>query len=126
MRFAIEHLPRAAATYRVSPVTFDEARVWLAHAGLASVIRTTELIRAIAASFGTNLEQADQHVVLRPGDEALLISVSFSVLMAFTQGNIPPLPEDWRCLLLRVGTEEAEVAPSLLTMSQDLTGEPTA
>ena len=119
-RFAIEHLPRSSARYTVRPVDSAEARVWLAGGGVTSLVRTTELIDAIREGLGAELAQADALMALQPGDEALLISLSFSVLLAWSQGGIVPLDEDWRCLLLRVDT--APVAgPSLAeAASQDL------
>ena len=86
-RFTIEHLPRAIATYNVSPVTYAETRIWLATGKLISLVRTTELIGAIRDGLGVALEQADESMVLQTGDEALLISLSFSVLLAWAQGR---------------------------------------
>lgn len=101
-RFAIEHLPRISARYNVTPVDFGDARTWLAGGAVTSLIRTTELIGAIKDGLGVGLEQSDSLMLLQPGDEALLISVSFSVLLAWAQGGIVPLEDDWRCLLLHV------------------------
>jgi len=67
-----------------------------------SLIRTTELIAAIEVGMGISLTQSEDLMALRAGDEALLITLSFGVLLAWAEGKIPPLPEDWRCLLLRV------------------------
>ncbi len=49
---------------------------------------------------------------LRTGDEAVLISLSFGVLLASVQGNFPPLPEDWRCSLLLVESVSDELVNS--------------
>jgi hypothetical protein len=95
-------LPRTLATYRVTPVDYPEARAWLAAGETASLVRTTELIGAICAGFGISVDQSDTAMALAPGDEPLLISRSFSVLLAWAQGNTVPLEEDWRCLLLTV------------------------
>ncbi|HYO81404.1 MAG TPA: hypothetical protein VES20_08395 [Bryobacteraceae bacterium] len=51
-RFAIEHLPRAAATYHVRPVEYTLAQTWLSAGHFPSLCRTTELIGAIGAGFG--------------------------------------------------------------------------
>ena len=113
-RFVMEHLPRAQATYHVTPVDFAEAKLWLHQPGLHSLIRTTELMAAIDASMGTRLVQHDLSASLRPGDEALLLSLSFGVLLAFAEGDIPPLPEDWRCALLVVGDGADEPLSALV------------
>ena len=110
-RYAIEHLPRAAATYRVLPLDYSDARTWLGSGAVTSLIRTTELIGAVASGFECPLEQSDTSMSLQPGDEALLISLSFSVLLAWAQGDIVPMPEDWRCLLLRVDQPRSEASP---------------
>src|SRR3954453_16914066 len=99
-RFAIEHLPRAAASYQVTPLDYDKAKEWLSAGAVTSLIRTTELIGAIHSGFGVALDQADTSMALQPGDSAILIGLSFSVLLAWAQGNIAPLSDDWRCLLL--------------------------
>ncbi|MDQ6759871.1 MAG: hypothetical protein M3Z32_08410 [Acidobacteriota bacterium] len=101
-RFVIEHLPRTAATYRVVPVQHEQAIAWMQKADFASLVRTTELIAAIEAAMGVTLIQTDLSMALRPGDEALLITVSFGVLLAWAEGKIVPLQEDWRFSLLMV------------------------
>lgn len=111
-RFVIEHLPRSSARYAVRPVDFAAAREWLAGGDLSSLVRTTELIGAIREGFGLALEQSDASMALSEGDEALLISLSFSVLLAWAEGGIVPLEEDWRCLLLRVDASAAAQGPS--------------
>jgi hypothetical protein len=60
------------------------------------------MIAAVQAAMSFPLSQSDLPVTLQPGDEALLITLSFSVLLAWAEDNIAPLPEDWRCILLRV------------------------
>lgn len=120
MRFAIEHLPKTSATYQVTPAEYNEARRWLADGEFVSLIRTTELIAAIRAGLGASLEQAEQATAMQSGDEALLISLSFGVLLAWAQGNIAPLEADWRCLILRVAGPEETMAPPVLAASQDL------
>jgi len=119
MRFAIEHLPKTSATYLVIPVDYHEARAWLSRLAI-SLIRTTELIGAIRAGLGASLDQADQLTAMRSGDEALLISLSFSVLLAWAQGGIAPLEDDWRCLLLRVADDSETIAPPAVATSLDL------
>ena len=118
-RFVIEHLPRLAAQYRVIPLDYAQARAWIQQADLISLVRTTEMISAVEAAMGISLQQADSSMTLLPGDEALLIGLSFGVLLAWAQGQISPLPEDWRCLSLTVngpdrvallGAEEMAVA----------------
>jgi len=101
-RFVIEHLPRTAATYHVVPVEHAQAKAWMQKADFASLVRTTELIAAIEAAMGVTLSQTDISMALRPGDEALLITVSFGVLLAWAEGKIVPLQEDWRFSLLMV------------------------
>jgi hypothetical protein len=123
-RFAVEHLPRAVATYRVTPVDYSGAQAWLAGGQVTSLIRTTELMAAIEAGLGVALDQSDTSMNLQPGDEALLISLSFSVLLAWSQGSIVPLPEDWRCLLLSVEDPATALpvreASTSLDLSSDL------
>src|SRR3954447_10439670 len=97
-RFVIEHLPRAAATYRVTHVNYSDTRAWLGAGEIISLVRTTELIEAVGEGLGVALEQADSAMVMAPGDEALLISLSFSVLLAWAEGGIVPLEDDWRCV----------------------------
>jgi hypothetical protein len=120
MRFAIEHLPKTPATYQVTPADYSEARRWLADGEVVSLIRTTELIGAIRAGLGASLDQADQLTAMRRGDEALLITLSFSVLLAWAEGDIVPLEADWRCLIVRVADPDETIAPPVLTASQDL------
>ncbi|HYP06170.1 MAG TPA: hypothetical protein VER03_08020 [Bryobacteraceae bacterium] len=126
-RFAIEHLPRCSARYAVRPVDSEEARAWLSGGEVTSLVRTTELIGAIRDGLGLELQQADASMTLQPGDEALLLSLSFSVLLAWAEGGIAPLDEDWRCLLLRVddpasavGSPTAEAALPLSIPSGDV------
>ena len=126
MRFAIEHLPRTLATYRVTPVDYNSARTWLADGDFTSLVRTTELAGAISAGLGVTLAQADASMALRPGDEALLICLSFSVLLAWAEGGIVPLEEDWRCLLLQVAQPHADTGPAAVTASLDITSDPVA
>lgn len=120
-RFAIEHLPRAVATYQVTPVDYETSRAWLADNNLISLVRTTELVSAIASGLGAVLSQSDTAMTLQPGDEALLISLSFSVMLAWVQGSITPLSEDWRCLLLRVEHPAAAIPALEAAVSEDLT-----
>ena len=113
-RFAIEHLPRLAAQYQAVPVDFSQAQSWLQQPALISLIRTTELISAIEAGLGVSLVQSDASMTLQKGDEALFIELSFGVLLAWAEGKIPPLAEDWRCILLTVeDTNDAASAPVL-------------
>lgn len=119
-RFAIEHLPRSVATYQVTPVDYDAAQTWLAAGDIVSLVRTTEMKAAIGAGLGVTLDESDTSVELSTGDEALLISLSFSVLLAWAEGSIVPLPEDWRCLLLHVGNPRAEVPALEAAARQDL------
>ena len=125
-RFAIEHLPRSLATYEVIPVDHSEARAWLAAGDVTSLVRTTELIGAIHAGLGVQLDQADQLMSLQHGDQALLISLSFSVLLAWAEGDIVPLDDDWRCLLLQVVSPPARVTPTMMATSEDLASSPGA
>jgi hypothetical protein len=102
-------------------VDYNEARTWLAERDVMSLVRTTELIGAIQASLGVALEQSDTSIALQPGDQALLISLSFSVLLAWSQGSIVPFEEDWRCLLLQVGSPPPALSPLATAESQDVT-----
>ncbi len=127
-RFVIEHLPRTRAVYELAPLEYEDARVWLNQLRFTSLVRTTELIAAIEAGMGVALTQSDMSMALRPGDEALLITLSFGVLLAWAQGKIPPLPEDWRCLLLIVKAPDDEAASPVLeakVAEEFLSGEPT-
>ena len=110
-RFVIEHLPRLPAKYDVLPLDFDQAKAWLNSSLAHSLIRTRELTAAIEITMGITLTPSDGSVSLRPGDEALLITLSYSVLLAWTEGKIPPLVEDWRCFLLTVDTP---IVPALI------------
>jgi hypothetical protein len=101
-RFVIEHLPRSAARYDAIPLSYGEVKSWLQNPSFTSLVRTTELISAVEAGMHIPLKQADRRMRLSPGDEALLIGLSFSVLLAWVEGNITPLPDDWRCFRLRV------------------------
>ena len=120
-RFAIEHLPKTFATYHVSPVGYSDARAWLAVGDVTSLVRTTELIEAIGAGLGVTLEQAAMSMSLQPGDEALLLSLSFSVLLAWAEGGIVPLEDDWRCLLLSVQAPSAATPSITAVVVEDLT-----
>lgn len=123
-RFVMEHLPRAAAVYDVTPLEYEEAKQWLHKRHPVSIIRTTEMIAAVQAALGYTLSQSDASVALQPGDEALLITLSFSVLLAWAEDNIAPLPEDWRCISLRVRLPEAISIPqNELVTSLDLVSE---
>jgi hypothetical protein len=124
-RFAIEYLPRAVATYHVTPIEYSQARTWLGAGELTSLIRTTELIGAIGAGFGCSLEQSETSMSLAPGDEALLISLSFSVLLAWAEGNIVPIDDDWRCLLLHVEEPRRPASPLAVAVAEPITSEPT-
>src|SRR5436305_11199308 len=124
-RFVMEHLPRAAAVYDVTPLEYEQAKQWLQKGNPVSIIRTTEMIAAVQAALGFTLSQSDASVALQPGDEALLITLSFSVLLAWAEDNIAPLPEDWRCLSLRVRPPEPismlrnELVTSVDLLSED-------
>lgn len=101
-RFVIEHLPRSHARYEVSPLSYAEALDWIQSGSSYSLVRTTELIEAMEKGAGIALTQADALMEIGAGDEALLVSLSYSVLLACAEGDIAPLPEDWRFFLLRV------------------------
>lgn len=120
-RFLIEHLPRTAAHYCVVPFSHAQAKVWLADS-FSSLVRTTELISATEIGFDVSLHQADELIALRPGDEALLITLSFGVLLAWAQGKIPPLPDDWRCLLITVAQPPTTTSEPVLkaTLAEEL------
>ena len=75
--FVMEHLPRAAAVYDVTPLEYEEAKQWLQKRHPVSIIRTTEMIAAVQAALGYRLSQSDASVALQPGDEALLITLLF-------------------------------------------------
>ncbi len=126
-RFVIEHLPRAAAAYLATPLDYEQAKHWLQQPPLVSIIRTTEMITAIEAGMGVTLVQSATLMALRPGDEALLITLSFGVLLAWAHGQIAPLAEDWRCTLLLVETPADLTSPAReVALAEDLlSGEPT-
>ena len=98
-RYVMEHVPRATATYDVNPVNWDQARLWLQQSSVISAVRTTEMITAIKAGMDVELAPSPSPMTIRPGDEALLITLSFSVLLAWAEQNIAPLPRigDARC-----------------------------
>ena len=48
----MEHLPRAAAVYDVTPLEYEEAKQWLQKRHPVSIIRTTEMIAAVQAALG--------------------------------------------------------------------------
>jgi hypothetical protein len=83
------------------------------------------MISAVKAAMEFTLSQSAACVALRPGDEALLITLSFSVLLAWAEDNIAPLPEDWRCISLRVRRPESismpqdELVTSVDPLSED-------
>ncbi len=122
----MEHLPRTAALYEVTPLEYEEAKQWLQKGNPVSIIRTTEMIAAVQAALGFTLSQSDASVVLQHGDEALLITLSFSVLLAWAEDNILPLPEDWRCISLRVRPSEFISMPNeeLVTSVEFLSEDP--
>jgi hypothetical protein len=127
-RYVMEHLPRATATYDVNPVNWDQAKLWLEQSGLTSAVRTTEMITAIRAGMDVELAPSPSTVAIRPGDEVLLITLSFGVLLAWAEQNIAPLPEDWRCMLLRV-QERSELQPSntlAAAIGEEVADEPVA
>lgn len=120
-RFVIEHLPRTAAQYRVTPLDYAQARAWIQQADFISLVRTTEMISAVEAAIGISLQQADSSMTLLPGDEALLIGLSFGVLLAWAQGQISPLPEDWRCLSLMVrGPEDVALLADEMAVAAEV------
>ena len=125
-RFVIEHLPRTAARYTVTPVSASKARQWLSERELHCLVRTTELIGSIRECFGISLAQADHAMALRPGDQALLMSLSFSVLLAWAQGQIAPLDDDWRCFLLEVEGAHTEATPASASAVEDLSMDPSS
>ena len=120
----MEHLPRAAAVYDATPLEYESARDWLREGDPLSIIRTTEMIAAVQAAMGVELLQSDVSVALKPGDEALLLTLSFSVLLAWAEDNIAPLPDDWRCVLLRMRRpEESSTRQEAMAISMDLLSE---
>jgi hypothetical protein len=98
----MEHLPRAGAVYKVTPLDYPEATAWLKKGEFVSAVRTTEVFDAIQSAMNITLTQSATPVALEPGDEALMITLSFGVLLAWTEQRMAPLPEDWRCTLLEV------------------------
>ena len=97
---------------------YEQAKLWLQQPDLVSIIRTTEMIAAIEAGMGIKPLQSADQVALHPGDEALLTTLSFGVLLAWAEGQIVPLAEDWRCALLTV----AEARPLYRARSGRLPG----
>lgn len=119
-RFVIEHLPRSAARYDAVPLSYREVKAWLQNTKFTSLVRTTELISAVEAGMHVLLKEADKRVRLSPGDEALLIGLSFGVLLAWAEGNIAPLPDDWRCFSLRVKGPDDTLLDPRLALAQEL------
>lgn len=64
----MEHLPRATATYDVSPVNWDQAKLWLEQSSVISAVRTTEMITAIKAGMDVELAPSPSTVAIRPDD----------------------------------------------------------
>ncbi len=124
-RFVIEHLPRIAASYEVAPISFSGARAWLAEPGFASLVRTTELISAVEESMGAVLVQDAETRSLSAGDEALLISLSFSVLLAWAEGQIAPLDEDWRCFTVSVNASREAQPEAVLAAEAEQDAPPS-
>jgi hypothetical protein len=125
-RFVIEFLPRPPAKYEVIPLNLEQAKAWLEGSVAASLILTRELITAVELGMGVTLTPADGPLSLRPGDEALLINLSFGVLLAWVEGKIAPLAEDWRCSLLTVDSPRALVPAPVLeaAVAEDLLAGP--
>jgi hypothetical protein len=98
----MEHLPRARAVYEVTPLDYAEAAAWLKKGAFVSAVRTTEMIDAIQSAANVTLTQSAMPVSLEPGDEALMITLSFGVLLAWAEERLAPLEEDWRCILIKV------------------------
>lgn len=99
-RFASSQTPRQASEYLAIPFDHVQAKEWIERSKFYSLTRTTELIAAISSGMGIALSRSDVSMSLRQGDEALLISLSYGVLLASAQGEVIPLPEDWRFSLL--------------------------
>lgn len=117
----MEHIPRAPAVYEVAPLDYQQAKQWLEQANFVSMVRTTEMIAAIKSGMGITLMQSAMPVSLRPGDEALLITLSFSVLLAWAEEKISPLPEDWRCVALTMKARgESAATGNMLAVAEDL------
>jgi hypothetical protein len=74
----------------------------------------------VSTGMGITLDQTDTSIALGPGDEAVLISLSYGVLLAWAQGNIPPLGEYWRCSLLTVEGPAGSLFSSLAEVAEDL------
>jgi hypothetical protein len=106
----------------VISLDLEQAKAWLNSSLARSLILTRELIAAVELGMGVTLSPSDSPLFLRPGDEALLINLSFGVLLAWAEGKIPPLPEDWRCSLLTVESPRAMIpAPRLeAAIAEDL------
>ena len=49
--FLTEHLPRAAATYRVTTFAYGATKAWIAKSSFQSLIRTTGLIAAVRSGW---------------------------------------------------------------------------
>lgn len=49
-RFLMEHLPRASAVYKATPLNYQEAAAWLGKGEFVSAVRTTEMIDAIQSA----------------------------------------------------------------------------
>ncbi|MFL6449747.1 MAG: hypothetical protein ACJ746_19005 [Bryobacteraceae bacterium] len=126
-RVVMEHLPRVEAMYAVTPVDSDQAKQWLTETNVVSAVRTTEMLTAMKAGMGVELSPSPSAVELRTGDEVLLVTLSFSVLLAWAEQNIAPLPEDWRCMLMRVqaGSELQASNTLIATMGEAVESEPT-
>ena len=92
-RFLMEHLPRAGAVYKVTPLDHPEATSWLKKGEFVSAVRTTEMIDAIQSAMNLTLTQSATLVALEPGDKALMITLSFGVLLAWAEERMPHCPK---------------------------------
>ncbi len=105
----------------MSPLEYAQAEEWIESSEFHSLVRTTELIAAMRAGMGITLSQSDLSMSLRQGDEALLISLSYGVLLASAQGGIVPLPEDWRfSLLLLEPSDHKSESAQVARITEDL------
>jgi hypothetical protein len=117
----MEHLPRASAVYKATPLDYPEAAAWVEKGEFVSAVRTTEMIDAIQSAMNVPLTQSAMPVSLEPGDEALMITLSFGVLLAWAEERMAPLPQDWRCILLKVQARSNASAFSGVAAIEEIT-----
>lgn len=85
--------------YRLIPA--DEATRWLRAGGWTSYIGYQETASHIAALAGVEVPLSRERTVLHPGDEALVVRLTYRVNNPAAKGLVKPGPDDWEYGVLR-------------------------